>query len=454
MINEKYIQELIEKSKTAQSKYEKFSQEKVDNIVKSIAKIVYDRAEELADMAVKETQMGVYEDKVAKNRGKSKTIWNNLKDKKTVGIIESDETKKLWKIAKPKGVVGAVTPCTNPIVTPMCNIMFALKGRNSIIVAPHPRAKKCSKYLIDLFNEEILKLGAPENLIQLIEEPSIELSLALMQNVDVVIATGGMDMVKSAYSSGKPAYGVGAGNVQCIIDRDIEFEIAVENIIKGRTFDNGIICSGEQSIIAPSEAYSDIIELFKKKGAFYSDDETVIAKFEKAIFDQGKIRRDVVGQSVKYIAKSAGVDIPKDTKVIILKARGVGKNDVLCKEKMCPVMVAFEYDKFEEAVEIAKTNLEVEGKGHSCAVHSENKKNIEYMSNLLPVSRIVINQPSSTSAGGSLYNAFAPTTTLGCGSWGNNSISENLDYIHLINISQAGFFNQNKEIPSDVEIWS
>lgn len=454
MINEKYIQELIEKSKTAQSKYEKFSQEKVDNIVKSIAKIVYDRAEELADMAVKETQMGVYEDKVAKNRGKSKTIWNNLKDKKTVGIIESDETKKLWKIAKPKGVVGAVTPCTNPIVTPMCNIMFALKGRNSIIVAPHPRAKKCSKYLIDLFNEEILKLGAPENLIQLIEEPSIELSLALMQNVDVVIATGGMDMVKSAYSSGKPAYGVGAGNVQCIIDRDIEFEIAVENIIKGRTFDNGIICSGEQSIIAPSEAYSDIIELFKKKGAFYSDDETVIAKFEKAIFDQGKIRRDVVGQSVKYIAKSAGVDIPEDTKVIILKARGVGKNDVLCKEKMCPVMVAFEYDKFEEAVEIAKTNLEVEGKGHSCAVHSENKKNIEYMSNLLPVSRIVINQPSSTSAGGSLYNAFAPTTTLGCGSWGNNSISENLDYIHLINISQAGFFNQNKEIPSDVEIWS
>lgn len=454
MINEKYIQELIEKSRTAQSKYEKFSQEKVDNIVKSIAKTVYDRAEELADMAVKETQMGVYEDKVAKNKGKSKTIWNNLKDKKTVGIIESDETKKLWKIAKPKGVVGAVTPCTNPIVTPMCNIMFALKGRNSIIVAPHPRAKKCSKYLIDLFNDEILKLGAPENLIQLIEEPSIELSLALMQNVDVVIATGGMDMVKSAYSSGKPAYGVGAGNVQCIIDRDIDIETAVENIIKGRTFDNGIICSGEQSIIAPSEAYSDIIELFKKKGAFYSDDETVIDKFEKAIFNQGHIRRDVVGQNVKYIAKSAGVDIPEDTKVIILKARGVGKNDVLCKEKMCPVMVAFEYDKFEEAVEIAKTNLEVEGKGHSCAVHSENKKNIEYMSNLLPVSRIVINQPSSTSAGGSLYNAFAPTTTLGCGSWGNNSISENLDYIHLINISQAGFFNQNKEIPSDVEIWS
>ena len=454
MINEKYIQELIEKSRTAQSKYEKFSQEKVDNIVKSIAKIVYDRAEELADMAVKETKMGVYEDKVAKNKGKSKTIWNNLKDKKTVGIIESDETKKLWKIAKPKGVVGAVTPCTNPIVTPMCNIMFALKGRNSIIVAPHPRAKKCSKYLIDLFNDEILKLGAPENLIQLIEEPSIELSLALMQNVDVVIATGGMDMVKSAYSSGKPAYGVGAGNVQCIIDRDIDFEIAVENIIKGRTFDNGIICSGEQSIIAPSEAYLDIIELFKKKGAFYSDDEKVIGKFEKAIFDQGKIRRDVVGQSVKYIAKSAGLDIPEDTKVIILKARGVGKNDVLCKEKMCPVMVAFEYDKFEEAVEIAKTNLEVEGKGHSCAVHSENKINIEYMSNLLPVSRIVINQPSSTSAGGSLYNAFAPTTTLGCGSWGNNSISENLDYIHLINISQAGFLNQNKEIPSDVEIWS
>lgn len=454
MINDKYIQELIEKSKVAQNKYEKFSQEKVDSIVRIVAKVVYDRAEELADIAVKETQMGVYEDKVAKNKGKSKTIWNNLKDKKTVGIIETDETKKLWKIAKPKGVVGAVTPCTNPIVTPMCNIMFALKGRNSIIIAPHPRAKKCSKYLIDLFNYELSKLGAPENLIQLIEEPSIELSLLLMKKVDVIIATGGMDMVKSAYSSGKPAYGVGAGNVQCIIDRDMDIENTVENIIKGRIFDNGIICSGEQSIIVPKESYSNIIEAFRSKGAFYSDDETVIDKFEKAIFNQGHIKRDVVGQSVKYIARSAGVEIPDDAKVIILRARGIGNCDVLCKEKMCPVMVAFEYDKFEDAVEIAKANLEVEGKGHSCAIHSKNKANIEYLSNELPVSRIVINQPSSTSAGGSLYNAFAPTTTLGCGSWGNNGISENLDYIHLINISQAGFFNQNKEIPSDIEIWN
>lgn len=454
MINEKYIQELIEKSKAAQREYEKLSQEKIDDIVKVIAKVVYDRAEELAKMAVEETQMGVYEDKVAKNRGKSKTIWYNLKNKKSIGIIEHDEARKLIKVAKPKGVVGAVAPCTNPIVTPMCNAMFALKGGNSIIIAPHPRAKKCTKYLVDLFNKEIQVLGAPKNLIQMIEEPSIDASLALMENVDVVIATGGMAMVKSAYSSGKPAYGVGAGNVQCIVDRDIDLRETAEKIIKGRTFDNGIICSGEQSIIAPKELYKTTIDAFVESGAFYTEDNEIIDKFAKVIFENGTISRHVVGQSVDYIAKLAKVQVPENTKVILLKARGIGENDILCKEKMCPVMVTFEYDTFEEAVKIAQENLEVEGKGHSCAIHSNDMTHIEYAAQILTVSRLVVNQPSSISAGGSFYNAFAPTTTLGCGSWGNNSISENLDYIHLINISQVGMYNEKAAVPSDEAIWN
>lgn len=449
-----YIAELVKKSGEAQREYEKFNQEQVDEIVREIGKVVYDRAEELAKMAVEETRMGVYEDKVSKNKGKSKVIWNNLKDKKSIGILEEDTEKALIKVAKPKGVVGAITPCTNPIVTPMCNAMFALKGGNSIIVSPHPRSKKCCKYVVDLFKEAITKLGAPENLIQIIEEPTIELSLELMKAVDVVVATGGMGMVKSAYSSGKPAYGVGAGNVQCIIDRDVNIKEAVAKIVTGRTFDNGIICSGEQSAIIPKELYKETIDAFKANGAFYVEDEETIEKFAKVIFVDGTINGKIVGQSVQFIANLAGVEVPNDTKVIILKARGKGFEDVLCKEKMCPVMISFEYENFEDAVEIAQSNLEVEGKGHSCAIHSNNKDNIKYASTKLTVSRLVVNQPSSTSAGGSLYNGFAPTTTLGCGSWGNNSISENLDYKHLINVSRIGFYNAEAKVPTDEEIWA
>lgn len=453
MDTKSYIDELVSKSRIAQSKYENFTQEQVNEIVREIAKVVYDRAEELAKMAVEETRMGVYEDKVAKNKGKSKVIWNNLKNKKSIGILEEDNENAIIKVAKPKGVIGAVTPCTNPIVTPMCNAMFALKGGNSIIISPHPRSKKCSKYVVELFNEAIEKFGAPEHLIQIIEEPSIDLSLELMKSADVIVATGGMGMVKSAYSSGKPAYGVGAGNVQCIIDRDIDIKEAVTKIVTGRTFDNGIICSGEQSAIIPKELYERTIEEFKKNGAFYASDEETIEKFASVIFIDGKINGKIVGQSVQFIANLAGVDVPKDTKVIVLKARGKGFEDVLCKEKMCPVMISFEYENFNEAVEIAQANLDVEGKGHSCAIHSNNKDNIEYAATNLTVSRLVVNQPSSTSAGGTLYNGFAPTTTLGCGSWGNNSISENLDYKHLINVSRVGFYNEKAKTPTDEEIW-
>ncbi|GCD12732.1 aldehyde dehydrogenase family protein [Clostridium tagluense] len=454
METKSYVDLLMEKGRRAQKEFEKFSQGQVDEVVKAIGKVVYDRAEELAKMAVDETRMGVYNDKVAKNKGKSKMIWKSLKDKKSVGIIEEDIENAIIKVAKPMGIIGAVTPCTNPIVTPMCNSMFALKGRNAIVIAPHPRAKKCAKYVVDLFNEELKKLGAPEHLIQVIEEPSIELTNDLMKKVDAVVATGGMGMVKAAYSSGKPAYGVGAGNVQCIIDRDVDIEEAVLKIIEGRTFDNGIICSGEQSIIAPKEKFSEIMKAFKKNGAYYVEDEEIIEKFAKVIFPEGIINGKIVGQSVEFIANMAGVNIPKETKVIVLKARGYGDKDLLCKEKMCPVMVAFEYDKFEDAIHIAQSNLEVEGKGHSCAIHSNSMENIKLAGDKLTVSRLVVNQPSATCAGGGAKNGFAPTTTLGCGSWGNNSISENLDYKHLINISRIGLYNENAKVLTDEEIWN
>lgn len=450
----KQIKSMIDKARTAQKIFEGFTQEQVDQIVKAMGKVVYDNAEMLARYAVDETAMGVYEDKVMKNRGKAKTIWNSLKDKKSVGIISRDPQTGIAEVAKPMGVVGAVSPTTNPIVTPMCNSMFALKGRNAIIIAPHPRAKGCSSLTVKMMSEAIEKLGAPKNLIQIIEEPSIDLTNALMKMADVVVATGGMAMVKSAYGSGKPAYGVGAGNVQVIVDREVNFDETAKKIIAGRIFDNGIICSGEQTVIAHKDDYAAVMEAFKQNGAHIVTSAEEKEALRKILFENGAISKDVVGQSVATIASLAGISIAEGTRVILTEADGIGEADILCKEKMCPVMATFKYETFEEAVDIAQTNLDLEGRGHSAAIHSNNREHIDMAGDRLTISRLVVNQSSSTSAGGSLYNGFSPTTTLGCGSWGNNSISENLNYKHLLNISRIGEIVQNIEIPTDEQIWA
>lgn len=448
-----HISLLVARSRIAQQAFEKFNQEQVDAVVKEIGKVVYDNAVELARMAVDETGIGVFEHKVIKNREKAKAIWNDLKGKKSVGIIERNERKGIVKIAKPKGVVASVTPVTNPIVTPMSNAMFALKGRNSIIIAPHPRAKKCSTYTVELINKAIAKYNVPENLIQIIAEPSLELTNELMRMADVVVATGGAAMVKAAYSSGKPAYGVGPGNVQCIIDKGVDYKEVIPKIIAGRIFDNGIICSAEQTVIIPEENYDEIIEIFKNNGAHYIQDPEEKDAIRKVLFVNGVLNKDVVGQSAKKIAELADIQIPEQTKVILLKADGIGTEDILCKEKMCPVLTVCRYKDFKQAVFIAQSNLEFDGKGHSAVIHSNNKKHIEYIGRTLTVSRLVVNQPSSTSAGGNFYNGFACTTTLGCGSWGNNSISENLTYKHLINITRIGYFLKNAQVPTEEELW-
>ncbi len=451
MDSREYVMEYIKKAKAAQIIYEQYTQEQVDEVVKVIARTIYDNGDLLAKMAVSETGMGVYEDKALKNKMKAKVIWNNLKDKKSVGIIKRDEETGITEIAKPVGIVGAITPTTNPIVTPMSNAMFALKGRNAIIITPHHRAIECSTKAVELINHELSKINAPENLLQILGYQSRENTKHLIENVDVVIATGGMGMVKAAYSSGKPALGVGAGNVQCIMDKDADIKDAVPKIIIGRAFDNGIICSGEQSVIIPNEIYQETINEFKKNGAYYVTDPLERDSFRNALFQYRVMNKDLVGQSVQKIGDMAGVKIPADTKVIVIET--IENTDVLGKEKMCPVLAAYRYDDLNEAIQIARDNLEMEGKGHSVAMHSNNKSHIEKVGESLEVSRFVINQSSATSAGGSFYNGFAPTNTLGCGSWGNNSISENLDYKHLINISRIGYFMKDNIVPTDEELW-
>ncbi len=446
------IPEMITKAKIAQQQFELMPQQKVDDIVRAIGKIIYDNAEILARDAVDETRMGNYQDKVLKNKNKARAIWNSLKGKKSRGIISERDQDGIIQVAKPIGVIGAVTPTTNPIVTPMCNAMFALKGGNAIIVAPHPRAKNCSTKTVALMNAEIKRLNGPDNLIQVISAPSIELTTELMSAVDVLVATGGPGMVRAAYSSGKPSYGVGPGNTQVIIDNDVDYKEVAKKIISGRCFDYGIICSSEQAIIAQRQDYHAVIDAFITAGTHYIEDQAEADKLRAALFVDDHINPDVVGQSPQTIASIAGISIPEDTKMILVKSNG-SDDDILRREKMCPVMLAFEYDSIDDAIAIANFNLHIEGKGHTCSIHSNNQAHVKLAGQQLPVSRLVVNEPSSLTAGGSLKNGFAPTTTLGCGSWGNNSISENLDYKHLINIHRIGYADK-QQVPSDEEIWA
>jgi len=449
------INDLVERARIAQAKYESFTQQQVDAIVRDIGKFVYDNAEALAKMAVEETEMGSLEDKILKNKGKARVIWNNLKDKRSRGVIGEDTETNLVFVAKPMGVVAAVTPVTNPIVTPMCNGMFALKTGNAVIFASHPKAQKCAEYLTSEFMKIVKSHEGPDDLIQVVTNGSVEKTQKLMQSADVVVATGGGAMVKSAYSSGKPSFGVGAGNVPVIIDRNINLKEAVEKIVDGASFDHGIICSHEQFVLAPEENFDQTIELFTNTGkVWFTDDKLQIQKLREVVFLDGYLNKDVVGKSASDVGKMAGIDVPDSAKLILLPADGSGTEDVLAKEKLCPVIAIVPYSTFENAVAMAKANLLVEGAGHSAALHSNDDENIKMAGLELPISRLVVNQPSSTSAGGSLTNGFAPTTTLGCGSWGGNSISENLDYKHLMNVSRIGRVIADKEVPSDEEIWA
>jgi succinate-semialdehyde dehydrogenase len=449
------IEQLIAKARAAQAIYEKFSQEKVDAIVRDIAKYVYDNAAPLARMAVDETGIGHYEDKILKNKGKARVIWNNLKGKKSRGVISEDPETNIMLVAKPIGVVGAVTPVTNPIVTPMCNGMFALKAGNAVIFAPHPKAQKCTEHLTREFMKVVKAHGGPDNLVQVVVNGSIEKTQQLMKAVDVVVATGGPAMVKSAYSSGKPSFGVGAGNVPVIIDRGVNIKEAVDKIVAGASFDNGIICSHEQFVLAPEENYKETLKLFGDTGkVWFTDDPAQVQKLRELVFPGGQLNKDVVGKLPREVGAMAGIDVPATARLILLPAKGAGREDLLAKEKLCPVIAILPYKAFSDAVAKAKANLLVEGAGHTAAVHSNNEEHIKSAGVELPISRLVVNQPSSLTAGGSLTNGFAPTTTLGCGSWGGNSISENLDYKHLMNVSRIGKVITGKKVPTDEEIWA
>lgn len=453
MTDQEVMDSMLEKARKAQKEFEKYDQKQVDEVVKTMAKAVFDNAEMLAKMAVEETGMGVYEDKVKKNMGKARVIWNDCKGGKSVGIIRRIPEQGLVEVAKPMGVVGCVTPCTNPIVTPICNAMFAAKGRNAVIIGPHPRAKKCSYETVRLMNEQLAKIGAPEGLIQCVKEPTMGISGLIMGSCDVCISTGGGGMVKAAYSSGKPAFGVGPGNVQTLIDGDADLEKVIPMIIEGRCFDNGIICSAEQTAIMPKGKIDEALKIYAENDVRYVDEAGEVKALRDALFPGGVMNKDLVGQSAVKVAKAAGIDCSETTKMILVKADDCGEADYFSKEKMAPVQALYGYDTWEEAIDIADANLHVTGAGHSVCLHSHNDAHIEAAALRLPASRFLVNQVCATNNGGSFFNGLHATTTLGCGSWGGNSISENLNWTYLFNVSRIAYIKPNSSMPSDSEIW-
>lgn len=451
-----YVSGLVEKARIAQQEFEKYNQEQVDAAVRAVGKAVYDKGAELARMAVDETHMGSYDDKVLKNKGKATATWNYLKGKKSVGVLRKDEEKGLIEIGKPMGVIGAITPVTNPVMTPMHNSMIALKAGNALVIAPHPAGKNTGWATCEEMRKALAAIGAPVDLIQCIEPEyvTIEASGILMSLCDVVVATGGPGMVKAAYSSGRPSYGVGAGNMQSIVDEDVDPAVVAPKVLRGRTYDNGVLCTCEQTFIAHEKVYDKLIEELKKLGAYYISKPEEVDKLRDTLLPEGALNKKAVGLPAVALAQMAGITVPEDATALIVPARGPGKADPFSKEKLFPVIAAYKFSDWKDGVAIAKENLEGEGKGHSSNVHSFNDEHVVYAGLELPVSRLLVNGIGSIGVGGAYSNGFVPTGTLGCGSWGNNSISENLNYTHLMNITRIGYTNDNVKVPTPEEVWA
>lgn len=437
---ETQIQEMITKARKAQKELEHFTQGQVDAVVREIAFTVNRNAEMLAEMAVKETKMGNIKDKTIKNKMKSELIWAHLKDIKTVGILRKDEEKGIIEIGEPVGVVAAIIPCTGPVVTAMSNSMFAIKSRNSIIVAPHPRAKNVTVKTVEMIIEAARKTGLPENAIQVIREPSKELSHELMRSADVVIATGGPAMVKAAYSSGRPSYGVGPGNTPAVIHNTADIKEAVSDIIKSKIYDNGLICSSEQSVIVTKDIADSVLREFRSQGSHIvvGDEKN---KLQSILIKDGGINPEIIGQDAQAIAKLAGIKLPQgeEIKVLLVPDKGVGREYPFSREKMSPILSIYTTDTFEDSVKLAVELLRFEGSGHTASIHTKDDESIMAFALAMKTSRVLVNQPSAQNGGGSRVNNLVPTTTLGCGTWGGNALTDNITAMNLLNIKRVAF---------------
>ncbi len=440
------LKSALDRIRAAQRIYATFSQEQVDKIFLAAASAANKQRIPLAKMAVEETGMGVVEDKVIKNHYASEYIYNAYKDTKTCGVIEEDKAFGTRKIAEPIGVIAAVIPTTNPTSTAIFKTLLALKTRNGIIISPHPRAKNSTIAAAKIVLEAAVKAGAPEGLIGWIDIPSLELTNHVMKESDIILATGGPGMVKAAYSSGKPAIGVGAGNTPAIIDESADLLLAVSSIIHSKTFDNGMICASEQSVIVLDKVYKAVKKEFADRGCYFLS-PSEIEKVRKTILINGSLNAKIVGQSASNIAALAGIEVPDSVKILIGEVESVELSEEFAHEKLSPVLAMYRAKDFSDALSKAEQLIADGGYGHTSSLYINTltcRDKIDEFSSRMKTCRIIINTPSSHGGIGDLYNfKLAPSLTLGCGSWGGNSVSENVGVKHLLNIKTVAERREN-----------
>ncbi len=440
------LEKRLAEIREAQKLFSSYTQEQVDEIFKAAAIAANKARIPLAKMAVEETGMGIVEDKVIKNHYASEYIYNAYKDTKTCGVVEEDKAFGIRKILEPIGIVAAVIPTTNPTSTAIFKTLLSLKTRNGIIISPHPRAKKATIMAARIVLEAAVAAGAPENIIGWIDEPSLEMTNTVMKEADIILATGGPGMVKAAYSSGKPAIGVGAGNTPAIIDDTADILLAVSSIIHSKTFDNGMICASEQSVIVLDKVYAKVKKEFSDRGCYFLNEKET-QKVRETIIINGSLNAKIVGQSAYTIAKLSGVDVPENTKILIGEVESVELSEEFAHEKLSPVLAMYKAKSFDDAVAKAEKLIADGGYGHTSSLYintSTEAEKIDKFQNAMKTCRILINTPSSHGGIGDLYNfKLAPSLTLGCGSWGGNSVSENVGVKHLLNIKTVAERREN-----------
>jgi len=444
--NVETLESAISGVRAAQNKFATFTQEQVDKIFLAAASAANKARIPLAKLAVEETGMGIVEDKVIKNHYASEYIYNAYKDTKTCGVIEEDKAYGTMKIAEPIGVIAAVIPTTNPTSTAIFKCLLALKTRNGIIISPHPRAKNATITAAKIVLEAAVEAGAPEGIIRWIDVPSLEMTNTVMKESDIILATGGPGMVRAAYSSGKPALGVGAGNTPAIIDDTADILLAVNSVIHSKTFDNGMICASEQSVIVLEKVYKAVKKEFSDRGCYFlSPEET--EKVRKTIIINGALNAKIVGQKAHTIATLAGVDVPENTKILIGEVESVDISEEFAHEKLSPVLAMYKAKTFEDAIAKAEQLVADGGYGHTSSVYLNEiteREKIDKFAARMKTCRILVNTPSSHGGIGDLYNfKLAPSLTLGCGSWGGNSVSENVGVKHLLNIKTVAERREN-----------
>jgi len=438
---EDMVNSLVERARKASDEFKKLDQETVDRIVKKMSMAGLDAHMKLAKLAVEETGRGIYEDKITKNMFATEYIYHSIKYDKTVGVVEDNDEEGYETIAEPIGVIAGVTPVTNPTATVMFKSMISAKTRNVIVFGFHPSAQKCSTAAAEIMREAAVSEGAPEDCILWIDNPSLLATSLLMNHpgVDIILATGGSGMVKAAYSSGKPALGVGPGNVPCYIDKTANLKTSVTDLVLSKSFDNGMICASEQSVIIDKEIKKDFESYMKELGCYFVSDKEK-EKLLKAMFiaDQGnKLNPDVVGKSPKTIASWAGFDVPEGTKVLVVPETGVGGEAPFSKEKLSPVLAYYVVKNRDEALDLADKLIRFGGMGHSAVIHSEDNETIQKFAETVKVGRIIVNSPSTHGAIGDIYNTNMPSLTLGCGTFGGNSTTSNVSSVNLINLKRV-----------------